>query len=260
MRLVHIIFVAFVFTFCQGQSIKHTHTDKPHNQKTTKINKVKDYYDSNKGNEQASKSIGTVSKGTLENGKLMPFEGKNFQYFDTLSYLDGRAFTHGNVKKTMIDTYQELAKEYQDRLFFVMECSHKHGGQLFPHRTHQNGLSVDFMMPLVKDGKDYYELDTIGQQHYWLEFDNEGKYSKDTSIAIDFNLVARHILLLDKRARNHELKITKVIINTDLKDELFATTYGQQLKNSGIYIVKNLSPLINKLHDDHYHIDFGIIK
>ncbi len=259
MRLIHIIFVAFVFTFCQGQSINHTHTDKPHNQKTTRINKVKDYYDNNKGNEQASKSTGTVSKGTLENGKLMPFEGENFQYFDTLSYLGGRAFTHDKVKKTILDTYQVLAKQCQGRQFFVMECSHKHGGRLFPHRTHQNGLSVDFMMPLVKGGEDYYGLDTIGQQHYWLEFDNEGKYSKDKSIAIDFNLVARHILLLDKQARNHGLKITKVIIKISLKDELFATTYGRQLKDSGIYIVKSLTPLINNLHDDHYHIDFGII-
>jgi len=52
--------------------------------------------------------------------------------------------------------------------------------------------------------------------------------------------------------------LSKVIINTDLKDELFATKFGKVLKTSGIYLVQKLSPLINSLHDDHYHIDFDV--
>jgi len=52
------------------------------------------------------------------------------------------------------------------------------------------------------------------------------------------------------------MKIAKVIIKIEYKDELFATEYGQKLKKSGIYIVKGLTKLINALHDEHYHIDF----
>ena len=51
-------------------------------------------------------------------------------------------------------------------------------------------------------------------------------------------------------------EIQKVIIKVELKDELFEGEYGKKLKESGIYIVKSLSPTINALHDDHYHVDF----
>ena len=46
----------------------------------------------------------------------------------------------------------------------------------------------------------------------------------------------------------------------ELKDELYTCEYGEALKASGIYIVKSLTPSINQLHDEHYHIDFGYIK
>jgi len=255
------IFLLLTFISCQGQD-KNTTTinEKPTLETTTELSKVEQYYNDNQGDDQLSKSTGTVSTGSLENGKLIPFKGESFQYFDTLSYLSGRAFTNDKLKKTILDTYQELSTQLPGRQFFIMECSNQHGGKIFPHRTHQNGLSIDFMMPLTKDNKDYYELDTIGKDHYWLNFDDDGKFTKDKSISIEFDLVARHILLLDEKARNNGLKITKVIIKTELKDELFATTYGQKLQASGIYIVKSLIPLINSLHDDHYHIDFEIIK
>ena len=137
-----------------------------------------------------------------------------------------------------------------------MECSNQHGGQMKPHRTHQNGLSVDFMMPLKKNQTPFYELDLMGKNHYLLTFDNYGRYSKDPNVVIDFDLVAKHILLLNQNAKKKGFKISKVIIKIELKDELYNSKYGQELKESGIYIVKALSPLINSLHDDHYHIDF----
>ena len=137
-----------------------------------------------------------------------------------------------------------------------MECSHQHGGKLYPHRTHQNGMSVDFMMPKLKDNKPYYGLDNLGAQHYMLTFDQNGKYSKDPSIEIDFNTIALHILELQSAAKKNGMSIAKVIIHTGIKDELFATEKGKILKQSEIYVVRNLSPLINSIHDDHFHIDF----
>ena len=200
--------------------------------------------------------MGSVSNGSLKNGKLVPFFGNNFSYFDETSYLSGRAFLNSKVLNTILDTYKVLETAQPNRKFKIMECAHKHGGKLWPHRTHQNGLSADFMMPKLKNQKPYYGLDTIGVNHYWLNFNNKGQYSKDTSITIDFESIAQHILLLQKEAKKHRLKIQKVIIKTELKDELFQGEYGKKLKESGIYIVKSLSPTINALHDEHYHIDF----
>lgn len=218
---------------------------------------IMEYMQLHSNDDTASISVGTVGNGSLKHGKLMPYKGKNFIYFDRESYLEGRAFMHGLALKSVLSTYDSLHQILPRRYFNVMECSNKKGGEMFPHRTHQNGMSIDLMMPLIKDGKPYYGLDTIGIKHYALNFDDGGKYTRDPSIEIDFNLVALQILLLDHFARRNGLNIFKVIIKIELKDELFATEYGQLLKDSDIYIVQGLSPLINSLHDDHFHIDFG---
>jgi penicillin-insensitive murein endopeptidase len=262
---VNFLFITIVSSFsilsCQGQVKDKPKESIPQQDKVKPTsNSIVEYYGKNKGNDQPSKSIGTVSSGSLVNAKLIPFKGSNFNYFDSSSYLNGRAYLNEKTLKTLIGAFAKLKDEVPNRNFCVMECSNKNGGKLFPHRTHQNGLSVDFMMPLIKDHKAYYKLDSMGGNHYWLTFDSQGKYSEDKSISIDFDLVAHHILLLDDEARKNGLKISKVIINTEMKDELYATDYGKKIKAKNIYVVQSLTPLINSLHDDHYHIDFEEIK
>jgi len=79
-------------------------------------------------------------------------------------------------------------------------------------------------------------------------------------VKVDFNTVAHHIILLDKAARKRGMFVKKVILKTDLIDDLYKTTYGKQVKRRGIYFPKRLSKIINNLHDDHYHVDFGFIS
>lgn len=222
--------------------------------------KIADYYSKNAGDEKPSVSIGSVSEGKLTNAKLLPFSGLNFHYFDTLSYLEGRAYVNHKLLKTLLQTYKQFQTLRPNQQFCVMECSNKNGGKISPHRTHQNGLSVDFMVPLLQDNKPYYGLDYLGGEHYLLDFTKDGQYDEDKSITIDFDLIAQHILELDKQARLNGLKISKVIFKIDIKDNLFNTEYGKKLKTSGIYFAQSLTPLINALHDDHYHIDFEILK
>jgi len=217
------------------------------------------YYAKHCCNDQPSTSFGTPGKGSLTNGKLMPFSGSNFHYFDTLSYLNGRAYLHNKVKITILETYKSLFVQHPNDLFGLMECSHETGGQLFPHRTHQNGLSVDFMCPKLKDDKPYFGLDYIGRAHYFLGFDDSGRYTEDTSIRLNFDLMALHILELDQIARHHGLKIKKVILKMELKDEFYATPNGNKVKANGIYITKKLPPSVNRAHDDHFHVDFEFL-
>ena len=224
----------------------------------TILSEVDEHFHQNDTVQTSSESVGSVSNGSLKNGRIVPFSGKNFHYFDTTSYLANRGFTHEKVLNTVLETYEVLDSLLPGRHFCIMECSHQHGGKLYPHRTHQNGMSVDFMMPKLKDNKPYYGLDNLGAQHYMLTFDQNGKYSKDQSIELDFNTIALHILELQSAAKKNGMSIEKVIINTGLKDELFATEQGKILKQSGIYVVRNLSPLINSVHDDHFHIDFKL--
>lgn len=214
------------------------------------------YYKKHNNDSLVSKSSGTEANGTLVNGKLMPPSGANFCYFSDQSYLAGRAYTNGKVKKSVLAMYASLAKKYPGRIFQLMECSNEKGGKIWPHHTHQNGLSVDFMMPLTKDSLPYYKLDDLGKEHYLLTFDDDGCYSNNKDVKIDFDIVAKQILILDEQARKNGLKIKKIIIKIELKDELFSTPNGKKLKAKGIYVVKALTPLINGLHDDHFHIDF----
>jgi len=220
------------------------------------LSKVEKYYLEHVNDTIESIAHGNVGNGSLEHATLIPFEGKNYVYFDNTSYLGGRAFTHSKVAEITIAAYESLEKQGVNRMFRVMEFSRKEGGKLFPHRTHQNGLSVDYMMPKIKEGKPYYKLDKKGASHYMLDFDKNGRWSGDKTVSIDFDMAARHILELEKQARKKGMRIHKVIFNTHLQDELFASPHGKKLRKSGIYITRNLPRVINDLHDDHYHVDF----
>jgi penicillin-insensitive murein DD-endopeptidase len=115
------------------------------------------------------------------------------------------------------------------------------------------------MSPLLKNGISCTDFNSIGLPHYLLDFDDNGIYKDDSTYSIDFNLMAKHLLELNTQAQKNGLKIEKVILKIALKDNLFATEYGQKLKASGVYFATNLSELIDNLHDDHYHVDFAII-
>jgi len=206
----------------------------------------------------ASVSSGTVSNGSLKNGYILPFSGANFHYFDTTSYLKNRCFVHQKVRDALLATYKTLETVTPERNYGIMECSNEHGGKISPHRTHQNGLSVDFMTPLLKDGKPYTGADYKGAQHYLMDFDADGRYTEDPTISIDFETMAKHLLALIDAAKLQGLKIGKIIWKTELRDELFATESGKKLQTSGVYVTTKLEPLINTLHDDHYHVDFKL--
>lgn len=226
------------------------------------IDPIASYYEANKGNDLPSISHGTVGNGSLENGKLIPWEGIGYRYFDTASYLGGRAFLNDKVLASILDGFKALngfkpIEEGEKKpLFRVMECSHQKGGKLYPHRTHQNGTSVDLMMPKLKNGQDYNELDDIGSRHYFLNFSDQGILDSDTSVQINFEKVASMIMCMNKGAQLYGYKVSKVIIKIEYKDALFAGPVGQKLKSSGIYIVKSLGPQVNAFHDEHIHLDF----
>lgn len=252
--------VLFVFWGCTQQT-ESPNTENPAEASTSstrRLSEVEIYFDQHYQDSLPGISVGTVNNGSLKNSTVVPFEGPNFIYFDTNSYLGGRAHTRPDVSSTIQMAYAEM-KGISERLFVIMELSLPEGGEILPHRTHQNGLSVDFMSPLLKDGKPYTDLDLEGAPHYLLDFDDQGRWTEDPSVSIDFDVVAMHILALQQAAKKNKLKISKVIWKMELRDDLLATPHGMELANAGIYITRNLSPLINRLHDDHYHVDFEVV-
>jgi penicillin-insensitive murein DD-endopeptidase len=209
-------------------------------------------------NQGESQAVGDYGKGRLVNGYLLPRRGPNFRCYSWLSYyVLGRAYVHSRVYRTVLDAYQEMGRQYPQRQFVYMETARKRGGRPWPHRTHQHGLSVDFMCPLrtAAGRPKYYE--GLGLFRYLLNFDSRGHSKLNRGFSIDFEVIAAHVLVLDRQARRHGLRVSKVIFNTGLKDELFATASGKRLKAAGIYFAQQLTPTLNTLHDDHYHVDFA---
>lgn len=227
-----------------------------HQQQPDMKNVIEEYYQKHKGDSLPSVCTGTEAGGTLEHAKLIPFTGINYSYFDTASYLSGRAFMSDKMANTLLASYHELEMLAPGRIFRYMETGLENGGPIPGHRTHQNGRSIDLMVPLVKDGKPYYKYDSIGGWHYSLDFDDKGRYLLDTTVSIDFNLIGTQILSLDRQARKNGLHVKKVILKLELKDDFYAAPSGKKVKQKGIYLAMNLPPATNKQHDDHFHVDF----
>jgi len=210
-------------------------------------------------NSGESISLGTTGNGSLQNAYQIDYKTTNSKYFSPVSYfLIGNCYVHSRLYKTILDSYAECERTCKGKKFRVMECSLKKGGKTLIHRTHMNGLSVDFMVPKLNKGKQIKLYDRMGLWHYLLNFDSTGKLKIDKNLTIDFETMSRHIIALDNAAKRNGLSINKVILKIDLKDDLFNTVSGREIKRRGIYFAQNLTKTINMVHDDHYHVDFKI--
>lgn len=206
-------------------------------------------------NSIKSESKGSVGSGSLYNGVQIKYKGNNFKYFSKISYyLLNRGHVNSKVYLTILQAFEECEKNCPGIKFRIMECSRKKGGRAWPHKTHQNGLSVDFMIPLTKKGKQFRLYDKIGIWHYLIDTNESGEVSE--KINIDFSTMAKHILALADAAKENGLRVKKVILKINLKDDFFNTEEGKEIKKRGIYFVRYLPKKIDDLHDDHYHVDF----
>jgi len=212
-------------------------------------------------NKGMSSSYGTPGNGKIENPYQVRYSAKNYRYFSLLSYfIMDNGFVHSNLEQTIQDSYRECELTCSGKFFRIMECSDRKGGKIRLHRTHRNGLSIDFMVPKLKNNAQVKRYDWLGLWHYLLNFDSSGRLRNNKNVCIDFETIAKHILALDNACRKHGLKISKVILKIDLKDDLFSTDAGKELRKRGIYFAQNLPGIVNKLHDDHYHIDFKLLN
>ncbi len=210
-------------------------------------------------NSGQSESLGSVRDGQLKNAWLMPYKGNNFRYFSRFSYyILNNAYVNSKVYATLTEAYQACETTCPGREFILMECTRKHGGQMLIHWTHQNGTSVDFMVPKIsRDGKTMIS-NHAGLFHYLLQFNKDGQLSLNHQTVIDFESIAKHILALDDAAKRHGIRIHKILFNTNMHDELFSTPSGKKLQERNIPIRSHLNDLINSYHDDHYHVDFDL--
>ncbi|WNC68018.1 penicillin-insensitive murein endopeptidase [Thalassotalea nanhaiensis] len=196
---------------------------------------------------------GTTSKGRLENGTKLPSSGDNFVTYSNIARLAGRTYVHSQVKDIIVNSYKSLETEQPDKVFKYAETGFEEGGQFKPHKTHRNGLSVDFMTPVLDESGKSAHLPThpLNKFGYNIEFDSKGQYEE---YSIDYVALAAHIVALHKKALAQGVDLWRVIFDPELQPELFKTPYGSYLKKH-IQFSKKRSWV---RHDEHYHVDFDI--
>ena len=202
---------------------------------------------------EESTCYGITAKGYLENGIQLPQHGNNFVGYSQLARVAGRTYVHSEVNKIIINAYEWLEAEQPEKVYKYAEAGFKNGGVFKPHKTHQNGLSVDFMTPMVDEHGQSKHLPTnpLNKLGYAIEFDAEGNY-KDLSI--DYESMAAHIVALHKESKKLGYDLWRVIFDPTLQDGLFKTKYSKYLKDN-ITFSKRRSWV---RHDEHYHVDFSI--
>lgn len=201
--------------------------------------------------QQESICYGTTEKGRIENAIQLPNSGDNFSAYSLIGASAGRNYVHSSVYVAVLDAYKDIQQIFPQTKFVYGETGWKNGGRFRPHKTHQNGLSVDFFVP-VKDetGKSVPLLtNPFNKFGYAIEFDSQGKYKNYT---IDYEAMAAHLLTLKKAADQRNIKIWRVIFDNELQKRLFLTSRGKELQAQLSFSKKK--PWVR--HDEHYHVDF----
>ncbi|MCE2570365.1 penicillin-insensitive murein endopeptidase [Motilimonas eburnea] len=202
---------------------------------------------------QASTCFGTTSNGRLEQGVKLPSSGTNYEGYSTIAQLAGRTYVHSAVYDIVVNSYARLETMAPEKVYKYAETGFAEGGRFRPHKTHQNGLSVDFMTPMKDKAGQSVHLPThpLNKFGYNIEFDKQGRYD---GLEIDYDALAAHIVALHKEAKKSGHGLWRVIFDPTLQPPLFKTAYGKYLK-ANVQFSKKRSWV---RHDEHYHVDFRV--
>lgn len=203
----------------------------------------------------AAESIcyGTTNRGRLENSVKLSSSGSNFRAYSKLGSLLQRTYVHSKVRYIIMKSYVMLETATPKVMYIYGETGWRSGGRFKPHKTHQNGLSVDFMVPLITEYGEPVQLKTsaLNKFGYAVDFDSEGR---NGNTVIDYESLAEHLYALHVTSREFGAEVSRVFFAPDLQPYLFATKRGQYLKEN----IKFNSKQSWVRHDDHYHVDFDI--
>ncbi|MGD8784157.1 MAG: penicillin-insensitive murein endopeptidase [Thioalkalispiraceae bacterium] len=200
-----------------------------------------------------STCYGSTKQGRLEQGVKLPSSGINFVSYSTLARFIGRTYVHSSVRDIVVSAYADLDRQLPEKKFKYAETGFKQGGEFSPHKTHQNGLSVDFMVPVMNQENESVHLPThmLNRYGYDIEFDQQGRYQ---DLRIDYEAMAAHLVALDKQAKARRVTLWRVIFDPKLSPQLLMTKYAEYIKNN-ITLSKKRSWV---RHDEHYHVDFDL--
>lgn len=200
-----------------------------------------------------STCYGNPSKGRLDAGVQIPKSGPNFGPYSSLGVGIGRTYVHSTIAQIIAAAYASLAQSMPDATYLYGESGWASGGRIKPHRTHQNGLAVDFMVPVLDAEGRSVPLPTsvTNKFGYGIEFNDAGVYD---SYTIDFEAIAEHLYEVHRASKERGVDVKRVIFEPGFLPKLYATRRGPFIK-AHIHFMQGQAWV---RHDEHYHIDFGL--
>ncbi len=201
----------------------------------------------------ASRCFGSVGSGRIEASVKLPASGKNYTAYSVMGAALGRTYVHDRVHTVVIDAFRRLESLRPDTRYVYGETGWESGGRFRPHRTHQNGLSVDFFVPVRDKSGASVPLPTsvTNKFGYDINFDREGRFD---GLSIDFEAVAEHLMALHKSAVANGIDLALVIFDPPYLSKLFSTPHGAYLRKHIRFMQGNAWVR----HDEHYHVDFKV--
>lgn len=185
----------------------------------------------------------------------LPFSGANFICNSRLGHGAGRYYLRGKAAAAVLAAYAELESAHPEFSYMYGEMGWKGGGRFKPHRTHQNGLSADFMTPVYKlDAKGgrvaaLLPASALNLWAYEIRLDGNGAFE---DYRLNAEAMIAHLAALHAAAGRHGLRVERVIFDPPLLKILRSSP--------GFFRLKSLNFMENQAwfpHDGHYHVDFA---
>jgi penicillin-insensitive murein endopeptidase len=201
---------------------------------------------------EPSRPFGTTASGRLEDGHVIPPWGQGYVAYSFIGAVLGRQYVDGRVRDALTAALAVRAAAEPGRTFVVGETGWPHGGRFRPHRSHQNGRSVDVFMPVEtqRGNPQMLGIWPWNKFGYGFEFDEAGRLG---DLRISFESVAALLIELDHQAHERGLAIQKVFIAPEYVPHLLATPSGHHL--GALEMVLSRRPAWVR-HDEHFHVDF----
>lgn len=200
-----------------------------------------------------SRSVGTPASGRLENGHPIPPSGAGFVTYSYLGSALGRQYVHGAVRDLLVEALAACQRLRPDRRFVIGETGWPHGGRFWPHRSHENGMSVDVFLPVRDaDGRAQklgaWPWNRFG---YGIDFDAQGRLG---DLHVDFDDLGMLLVELGARAPAFGLRVQQILVAPEYVPLLLATPAGRTMGALAGAVQRRP---VGWRHDEHVHVDFA---
>ena len=185
----------------------------------------------------------------------LPLGGANFEAYSLGLYALGRCYLKAPLSEGLVDAYARLLLVCPEQQFVYAEMGWKGGGSFYPHRTHREGLSADFITPMRErngGAPAKLPLSPFNRWGYDLRLDSNGCYN---DVCMDAEAVALHLAALETSARTRGYRIRQVIFDPAMFTLLKKHPNYREISHLPFMQGKAWFP-----HDSHYHVDFQSLR